>query len=126
MGRIIKQKITVDDSDIQKGLNASFWHWCMKNPSICNMVPDLRTLILYEGEGKVTIDLRQFPASFVDEHFLSKPDNFTLSFVKKLETKIFSALTDLEIKEFLLHFTFKHFDISASRSIKYYMLTRTI
>jgi hypothetical protein len=126
MGRIIRQRITINDSDIQKSLNASFWHWAMKNETICNMCQDLRTLILYQGEGKVQIDLRLFPHSFVEEHFLLKPDFFTLSFCKKLEGKVFGALNELEIKEFQLHFTFKHFDISASRSIKYYMLTRSI
>lgn len=126
MGRIIRKKPIVEDSDIQEKLNASFWFWAMKNDTICNMCQDLRTLILYTGEGKVEIDLRKFPINFVEEHFLPKPDNFTLFFVKKLETKIFSALTELEIREFQLHFTFIHFEVSASRSIKYYMLTRSI
>ena len=46
------------------------------------MCQDLRTLILYSGEGRVTVDLRIFPIRFVEEHFLTKPDSFTYRFVK--------------------------------------------
>jgi hypothetical protein len=86
------------------------------------MVADLTRLIRYTGNGQFEVDLRQFPDSFIPQHFTNNPKSFCAELIRKLEQPVFKCLSDIGIPDFQSHYSFGYFGRFESRTVKYYRM----
>jgi len=116
----------MDEVKLKSALNTSFYLWVIKNDKISFQIREVHDFISYSKGGTIDVDLSQLSPEYLDKFYVTNPKKYADGFIKTLEQTVFQSLAAVKVDDYAFTYMFNYQNMSVTRKVNYYMLSKMI